>query len=181
MIGSPSRTRELIESMVVWADASERPNPFTDGIEYDTRRLCTELDGGHFVLWGTSYELIWLDEPEVSRVLAEIFGAGTDPTDPVVSRTERAGSAAARSGWDLIVSMMIDDVRGTLRVLTIVFACFAVGTAAFGLARPEERGGAMAWALVVMVLAIVLAALWALVERWRRGRARRQTGLRDGR
>jgi len=69
------------------------------------------------------------------------------------------------------IGRLIDDVRGLLRLLTIVSACFAVGTVIFGLSKPAERGGAMAWALFVGAFTGVCAALWASVEWWRRVRA----------
>jgi hypothetical protein len=86
------------------------------------------------------------------------------------------GSVVSRSGWDFLVSRLIDDVRGLLRLLTIVSVCFAVGTAVFGLVHPQERAGATAWALFVVAFAAICAVLWAVVERWRSARTSRPRG-----
>jgi len=75
-----------------------------------------------------------------------------------------------------VVGLVVDDIRSTLRLLTIVSVCMAIGTAIFGAANPQEREGALAWALVVLVLAALLGAMWAGAERWRRARAGRATG-----
>lgn len=74
--------------------------------------------------------------------------------------------------WDFVVKKLIDDLRGTLRLLTTVSLCFAIGTVAYGILKPAERSGAMAWALVVAAIALICAALWAGIERWRRVRGR---------
>lgn len=64
----------MVEWMVVWADPDDRAYPFMDGVEEDTASLCSELDDGVFVLGGIRYRLVWLEEPERSRVLADVFG-----------------------------------------------------------------------------------------------------------
>jgi len=68
----------MFEWMIVWADPDDRPYPFIDGIDADTRRLCSDLDQGFFLFRGTRYSLRWLDEPERSTILAEVFGLTQD-------------------------------------------------------------------------------------------------------
>ena len=76
-----------------------------------------------------------------------------------------------RGGWDFILGKLIDDVVGTFRLLAIFSLCFAVGTAIYGLARPEERSEAMSWALVMAVFGLITSAFWAaLMARWRKAR-----------
>lgn len=85
--------------------------------------------------------------------------------------TTEGGLALGRRNWDFIINKMIDDLRGNLRLLTIVSLCFAIGTVAYGIAEPAERSEAMAWALFVAAFAAICGALWAGTERWHRARA----------
>ena len=90
----------------------------------------------------------------------------------MVVLTTKGGLIMIGREWDFIINKLIDDLRGSLRVLTIISLLFAIGTVAYGIAKPEERSGAMAWALFVAAFAAICAALWAGVERWRRVRAK---------
>jgi hypothetical protein len=75
-----------------------------------------------------------------------------------------------RGGWDFTVGKLIDDAVGTIRLLAVFSLCFALGTAIFGLARPEVRSEAMSRALVMAVFGVLSSAFWALLARWRKAR-----------
>lgn len=73
----------------------------------------------------------------------------------------------------LIINAVMDDIRGTLLLLAIILLCIAIGTAAFGIAKPQYSSEAMLWALFMLASAAICAALRAGLTRWRRARDRK--------
>lgn len=74
-------------------------------------------------------------------------------------------------GWDSIITKLIDDFRRSLRLMAIILLCSAIVLVALGIAKPAEYVGAVEFALFVVVLAAICAALSAGVKRWLRTRA----------
>lgn len=66
--------RELLEWMVVWDAPRPGQEPYVDDVARDTDELMAELDANVFVLRGLRYTLRWIEEPERTRVLREVFG-----------------------------------------------------------------------------------------------------------